>query len=143
VFIIYTVLYLIIFTAVVPLAWTAVEYVSSLFNPFGTWASAAYTRFYVPSILQTASLTGLWSIVFLLAWFAPVVFTVTGGSNELPQMQRKAGILYAVILATAVCFGGARLKFRPADTQTVCIAGVNVSPGRSGGSRRLLFFKHG
>jgi apolipoprotein N-acyltransferase len=167
VFIIYTVLYLIIFTGVVPLtgtayfltvtaiagvyfipylidhifykkltgitatlsfplAWTAVEYVSSLFNPFGTWASVAYTQFYVLSILQTASLTGLWGIVFLLAWFAPVAFTVSGSSSESPQIQKKTGILYAAIFAAVLCFGGARLKFRPADTQTVCIAGVNV-----------------
>ena len=167
VFIIYTVLYLIIFTGVVPLTgtayfltvtaiagiyfipylidhivykkltgiaatlpfplvWTVAEYISSLFNPFGTWASAAYTQFYVPSILQTASLTGLWGIVFLLAWFAPVVFTVSGSSNESPQIQKKTGILYAAIFAAVLCFGGARLKFRPAATQTVCIAGVNV-----------------
>jgi apolipoprotein N-acyltransferase len=109
-----------------PLAWTAVEYVSALFNPFGTWASAAYTQFYVPSVLQTASLTGLWGIVFLLAWFAPVVFTVTGGGNASPQVQKKTGMLYAVLLAAVLCFGGARLKFRPEAAQTVCIAGVNA-----------------
>lgn len=115
----------IISTLPFPLAWTVIEYLSSLFNPYGTWASAAYTQFSSPALLQMASLTGIWGIVFLLAWLAPVVFTVSGGGAPL-QVRKKAGILYAVIFAAVLCFGGARLWFRPAQAGTVCIAGVHA-----------------
>jgi apolipoprotein N-acyltransferase len=59
-------------TLVFPLAVTSLEYLSS-FGPFGTMNSIAYSQYGDLPLMQVVSVTGIWGITFLIAWFAAVV----------------------------------------------------------------------
>ncbi|MEU8251820.1 nitrilase-related carbon-nitrogen hydrolase [Nonomuraea sp. NPDC048916] len=52
--------------AAVPAVWVSTEYAMSLAAPHGAWWSLAYTQADALPVLQTASVTGVWGITFLL-----------------------------------------------------------------------------
>lgn len=60
-------------TLVLPLAFVTLEYVKLLTSSYGSWGSLAYTQYGNLPLLQILSVTGLWGITFLIAWFASVV----------------------------------------------------------------------
>ena len=51
-------------------AWVTMEFVNSRLSPYGSWGSVAYTQVDDLPLLQSAALTGLWGIAFLIAWSA-------------------------------------------------------------------------
>src|SRR5690606_33199353 len=57
-------------TFVFPIAVTAIDFFSSTGTPFGTFGAAAYSQRDFLSIMQIASVTGLWGITFLINWSA-------------------------------------------------------------------------
>src|SRR5262249_4360872 len=60
-------------TLVFPLAVTTVAFLGAALSPIGTFGNVAYTQYGDLPLLQLASVTGLWGIVFLMSWFASVV----------------------------------------------------------------------
>jgi apolipoprotein N-acyltransferase len=54
-----------------PTAFVVSEYLSSL-NPFGSWGSIAYSQYEYLPFLQLLSIAGLYSITFMIGWFAAV-----------------------------------------------------------------------
>ncbi len=58
-------------TLVFPLAAATVDWLLS-FHPFPTFASPAYTQYGNLPLMQVASLTGMWGLTFLIAWFGSV-----------------------------------------------------------------------
>lgn len=58
---------------VFPSASVTLLYVVSLGSPFGTWANDAYVQLDFLLLSELASVTGLWGVVFFVAWFASAV----------------------------------------------------------------------
>jgi apolipoprotein N-acyltransferase len=115
-------------TLVFPLTWATFEYLNSLFNPYGSWGSLAYTQYGNLPLMQLVSVTGLWGISFLIAWLASVVNWAWERDFAWPKVH-AGGLLYASILSLVLLFGGARLILFPPQADSVRVAGV--SPSRS------------
>lgn len=115
-------------TLVFPLAWTTVEYLGARTNPFGTWGSLAYTQADNRPLLQLASVTGLWGIVFVLTWFASVAnWFWEGGFNSATAGTGLA--VFGIILAVVLIAGRVRLNHRPAATHSTRVATIGWPEG--------------
>lgn len=108
-------------TLVFPFARTALEYLASVSSPYGEWASLA-TDFagWLP-LAQLASLTGIWGITFLAAWFAAI-------GNWIWLTRRRvawiAGFSYGILVLAVCAYGVARLHPAPTAAATVKVAGI-------------------
>ncbi len=109
-------------TLVFPFACVSVEYLVSL-APFGTWGARAYTQAGNLPVMQLLSVTGLWGITFLIAWFA-------AGANAIWEHGLKQSQKVAWVVGTAVVVvflaGGVRLAFLPPRGQTVRVASLSA-----------------
>jgi apolipoprotein N-acyltransferase len=114
-------------TLAFPLAFTTFEYLSS-FGPFGTITSIANTQYGDLPLAQLASVTGIWGISFLIAWFAAVVNWAWEQGFAWPRVRRGVAV-YGAVLAVVFFAGGARLVFLPPAAVTVRVAGVSASKG--------------
>jgi len=115
-------------TLVFPLAWTSTEYLGARLSPFGTWGSLAYTQAGNRPLLQLASLTGLWGIVFVLTWFASVAnwYWEGGFSSE----TAGAGLaVFSIILAAILIAGRVRLNHAPSAMHSMRVATVGWPEG--------------
>jgi apolipoprotein N-acyltransferase len=106
-----------------PTAWVAIEYVASL-GPYATWGSAAYSQYGNLPLLQIVSVTGLWSITFLIGWFAAVCNWVWEEGLDSKPARRGASICAGTI-AAVMLLGGARMAILPPSSQTVRVASIS------------------
>jgi len=99
-------------TFAVPLLWVALEYVSETISPHSTFGNLAYTQMDFLPILQIVSITGIWSISFLLFLFPASIATLI-----MPQGRRRQKAVIAVatvgILCGVLLFGWHRLHQVP------------------------------
>jgi len=109
-------------TLIFPTAYAALDYLISL-SPFGSWGALAYSQYGSLALLQLLSVTGMWGITFLIAWFASICNLVWDEGFASLKVKKMAS-LYAVILIGVVLLGGIRLTFFPSTSQTVRIAGI-------------------
>jgi apolipoprotein N-acyltransferase len=108
---------------VFPAAWVVTEYAISK-APYGTWGSAAYSQYGNLALLQLVSVTGLWGITFLIAWFAAVCNWVWEEGLSFIPAYRSAW-LCAGTIATVTLLGGARLALFPPSSPTVRVASLS------------------
>jgi apolipoprotein N-acyltransferase len=113
-------------TLILPTGWVGVEYLNSLWNPYGTWGSAAYTQFGNLPLMQMISVTGLFGISFLIGWFAAVVNHAWENEFAWPRLRWAAGAFSAVFAAVLLA-GGGRLAFFPPAGPTVRIASISAT----------------
>jgi apolipoprotein N-acyltransferase len=116
-------------TLVFPAAWVALEFVASRLNPYATWGALAYSQYGNLPLMQLVSVTGIWGIAFLVAWFAGVVNWAWDHQFEWNAIRRGV-LLYAAVWSVVMLAGGARLVFSP-ESATVRIAGIGVPPGNT------------
>jgi len=107
-------------TLVLPTAWVTVEYLVAQFTPYGSWGNAAYTQHEALTLLQVTSITGMYGIGFLIAWFAAVANQVW---ERDPAWRRTAFAFVAVAIAV-LAYGSVRLAFFPPTGPTVRVAGI-------------------
>ncbi len=112
-------------TLVFPFAVTAIEYLL-MFGPTGTFNSIANTQYGNLPLMQLASVTGIWGIVFLLSWFAAMVNWAWERAFAWPAVRGGIAI-YAVVLAVVLFGGGMRLALFPPAAATVRVAGISPS----------------
>ncbi|MFC4588842.1 hypothetical protein [Sphaerisporangium corydalis] len=91
--------------AAVPAVWVTTEYIMNLAGPHGAWWSLAYTQADFLPVLQTASVTGVWGITFLLL-FVPASIAV---------LRPRAAVVSGVLVTLTLAHGFVRLAM-PADT---------------------------
>ncbi len=111
-------------TLVFPATLVAAEYLFTLVTGFGDFGALGSTQSGNLPLLQTASVTGVYGLTFVLAWFASVVNTVW--AEGWPRVKRTA-LVHACVLGLVFLAGGARLLFDAPTTQTVRIAGISPS----------------
>jgi apolipoprotein N-acyltransferase len=123
-------------TLVFPAATVTMDYLLG-FTPLGTLFSFASTQFPFTTIMQTASITGIWGISFLIAWFATIVnnawengFDLGGGIRPAGGAHNPAAVFAAALLLVVV-FGSIRLATSASPAQTVRVAGITVEHPRN------------
>jgi len=137
-------------TLIFPSAYVAVDYLIG-FTPIGTLFSLASTQFAATTLVQTASITGIWGISFLITWFASVVnyawehgFDLRLGGSRVDSsgLDRRptttagnpAGnpaAVFAAAVLLVLAYGSVRIAVPASDVQTVRVAGITVEHPRN------------
>lgn len=74
-------------TLVLPVSWVAVDFINAKLNPYGHWGLIAYTQHGNLPLLQILSITGIWGVTFLMAWFASTVNWVWENNFEWKKSE--------------------------------------------------------
>ena len=110
-------------TFILPSAWVVTEYLVATFTPYGSWGSAGYSQHENLALLQIVSVTGLYGVSFLIAWFASVSNWAWEQGFRWPEI--RVGVLSFLAIGLATLFlGGARLSLLAPDESTVRIASL-------------------
>ena len=113
-------------TLIFPLSFVMIDYLKTLFYPFGSVGSLAYTQYGNLPLLQLVSVTGISGIVFLITWFASIINWAWEQHFTWPRIH-KGILLYSGLLALVLFGGGARLAFFLPQAQTVRVAAISFS----------------
>lgn len=90
-------------------------------GPLGSFGAQAYTQYGFFIFAQLASITGMWGITFLVAWFGSVVNWAW--EHDFRWQEIKFGTMgYAAILVLVLGYGTIRLWMTPEPTQMVRVA---------------------
>ncbi|HEX2206133.1 MAG TPA: nitrilase-related carbon-nitrogen hydrolase [Longimicrobium sp.] len=111
-------------TLVYPCAVVAFEFLISFAGDAGSsFGLTGYSQFGNRPLVQLASVTGVWGITFLVAWFASVANHVWEHGFSPRRSARPVGAL-AGVLALALLAGGARVALAGSGGPTVRVAMV-------------------
>jgi len=111
-------------TLVFPLAVTAFEFLTLWPNPFTTFGSLAYSQFGNVYLTQIVSITGLWGVTFLVAWFASTVNWIWEQGAVWSRIWRGLAI-YAGVMLVVLLFGVARLTYFLPQSGTARLHGID------------------
>ncbi len=110
-----------------PLSRVTFEFLNTLLiSPFGSIFSLAYTQYGNLPLLQIMSITGIYGVSFLIAWFASVANWTWEQGFAWPRIRRIT-LLYSGLLALVLLGGSIRLTFFPASAQLVRVAGMSIA----------------
>jgi len=109
-----------------PLSRVAGEYLISFTPAFGSVFSLAYTQYGSLPLLQIISVTGIYGVSFLIAWFASVGNWIWEQGFVWPRI-RAVTLLYGGLLALVLLGGSLRLALFPPSSQTVRVAGISAA----------------
>ncbi|HEX5172180.1 MAG TPA: nitrilase-related carbon-nitrogen hydrolase [Cyclobacteriaceae bacterium] len=109
-----------------PCALVASEYIDS-FGGGGTWGSLAYSQFENHHLMQLTSLFGIWSVTFLLGWFASLVNWMV--THRFAWQKIKANvILFSTVILTALLYGGVKTNnYFSQPGELVRISGITAN----------------
>jgi apolipoprotein N-acyltransferase len=113
-------------TLIFPLGLVACEYINALVVPYGYFFSLGATQYGNLPLLQVISITGVYGVSFLVAWFASVINWIWQQHCSWPRI-RKVALLYSSVLMLVLLGGGIRLAFFAPSAPTVRVAGVSTS----------------
>ena len=111
-----------------PLAFTSVDWVMGLMKPITTHGSPAYSQYALLPLIQIVSITGMWGLTFLIAWFATTVNACWEGAFRWQAVRGKLAA-FGGVMAAVLIFGSLRLiltqgHFSAAPSQRVIVATV-------------------
>lgn len=93
---------------ILPAALVVLEHAGARSNPFGTWGATAYTQRRNLPLLQSAAVTGLWGISFLVVW--PATALASGLQRGLDRPDVLLALAVPVVVTAAVhALGAGRL----------------------------------
>lgn len=104
-------------TLVFPLTVTVIDWLMGM-TPVGSGGAIAYSQYGNLALLQLVSLTGIWGVSFLVAWFAPVANELWEAGGNWRAVWPRLG-LYAAVLLAVIAFGSVRLALAPRTAPTV------------------------
>jgi len=93
-----------------PSTWVVYEFLNAATSPHGTFGSVAYSQMNFLPILQIASLTGIWGVVFCVFLFPAVVAVLLVANNS--QTRRSVYGVLALLIAV-LSWGVWRLHSMP------------------------------
>jgi len=110
-------------TLIFPIVSVIAEYFVSVSNGYaGSWASLAHTQDNL-ALMQITSVTGMWGLTFIIAWFGSSVNYFWAKRFEIKDLKRSA-ILFSSIILLIFLFGEIRYRFSPSNDNTVRIASI-------------------
>lgn len=109
-------------TLVFPLAAATVDWLLS-FHPFPTFASPAYTQYGNLPLIQVVSLTGMWGLTFLIAWFGTAANSAWEAGFNLRAASRTIAP-FAIVLGLVLLYGNIRLEFFPPQAEKIQVVGI-------------------
>ncbi len=110
---------------VFPSVITVVHYLTSRFGPTGSAGVWGHNLFDFTSLLQVASITGVWGLSFLVGWFASTVNALWEEGFAITRVRVPVAA-FSAVLCLVLLFGGIRLYlFKPA-AETVKVGSVVV-----------------
>ena len=113
-------------TLLFPCAAVAIEFLVATVNPYGTWGSPAYTQTHDLPLMQLVSVTGIWGVSFLIAWFASAV---NGWWEHRDEWRAaRAGLAAFAVAFTLVSLLGAVRLLRPPAGETLRVASFTLTP---------------
>lgn len=112
-------------TLVFPLAATSMDYIAAMMNPAGSLGAQAYSQAGNLTLMQLASITGMWGLTFLLNWLGPVVNWAWERAFAWPEIKRGLAI-FAAVLLLVLLYGGARLTYASGATESVRMHGITA-----------------
>lgn len=115
-------------TLIFPVSYTAIEFIYTSFSPLGSTGSLAYTQTEFTSLIQIASITGIYGIAFIITWFSSIVAEVNS-LGDIKLVKRQI-FVYLAVFTLVLSFGGIRLLI-PESSQTVRVSGLHVYDLRS------------
>jgi apolipoprotein N-acyltransferase len=102
-----------------PVYWVAYEYLTAMVSPHSTWGNLAYAQMNCLPVIQSAAITGLWGITFIVFLFAGAAAALLSGAGE--RWQRSAlAIVVGFVVCAALVFGKWRLQSNP-SAQSVAV----------------------
>lgn len=110
-------------TLVLPVAWASTEYLLTLLAPYGSWGVSAYSQHDSLVLVQLVSVTGLFGLGFLIAWFASVC-NLAWEQGLRQQLSRRALTAFALTMVAVLVFGGARLSILTATAEAIRVASL-------------------
>lgn len=113
-------------TLIFPLAFTSIEYINILLNPYATWGALGYSQYHHLTLIQLVSVTGLTGLTFLVAWFASTIHWIWQHNFQWSRI-RLGSILYSSVFISVLLFGGLRFALPKSDVQTVRIGAITTS----------------
>ena len=113
-------------TLVYPIAATAMDFFSASGSPFGTFGAGAYSQRDFLTVMQIASITGLWGITFVASWFA----SLTNHLWECGFKFTRLSLTFAGILILILGLGFGRILLPSQPKQTAQIAGFSLPNGK-------------
>jgi apolipoprotein N-acyltransferase len=111
-------------TLIFPLAYTAFDFLSNLYNPFGTTGILGYSQLEFLSFSQLASITGMWGITFMIAWFGSVASWFIDNYRNT-KATKKGVLIYLSIFLSVLVYGSLRLAM-PLENGAVKVSGMHV-----------------
>ena len=108
----------------VPAIWVAYEYLSERWSPHSTWGNLAYSQMDFVPLLQVVSLTGIWSLSFLVMLFPAAVAALCSPAAAVLDKRVMAAVT-AAIYATVLLFGSWRLHAVNASPRVTVAAIAN------------------
>ena len=102
-------------TLVIPLGYTALEFINTFGSPLGSWGTSVYVQAGNLPLMQLAAITGMWGITFLMTWLATVINYAWERSFAWPEIRRGVAI-YLGVLLLVVAYGNIRLAFFQPDS---------------------------
>lgn len=110
---------------VLPVLWVAFEYLTEFHSANSTWANMGYTQMNLLPLIQSASVTGIWAISFVVFLFAGTVVALA-----TPSGRKSPLIVVAVIYAVVFGYGSWRLLATP-TAPTIKVALMSDDPVRA------------
>jgi apolipoprotein N-acyltransferase len=111
-----------------PSVWVSYEYLNAIASPHSTFGSLAYTQMNFLPILQVASITGVWGIVFLMFLLPSSIAALLTYSPRDGKWNSFTGAI-ALVFVAVLALGSYRLSFTPARTEQISI-GLMASDAR-------------
>jgi apolipoprotein N-acyltransferase len=114
---------------VFPLALCSIEFATSRLSPYGAFGSIAYSQTTNLALLQILSVTGLWGVTLLVAWFASTIADLA----TLAHMSRRTlapALVFLSVFVAVLGWGELRLA-GSGNPSTVRVAAISprVSDG--------------
>ena len=102
-----------------PAYWVTYEYLTEIGSPHSTFGNLAYTQMNCLPLIQIASITGIWSITFIVFLFAATIAILVSNTGNARQRCALA-ITVGAIVCAVLLFGEFRLNSIPSG-QSVAV----------------------
>jgi apolipoprotein N-acyltransferase len=120
-----------------PIAATAIDFFQSSGSPIGSFGAVAYSQRGFLSVMQIASVAGLWGITFVMSLFASLVNHVWESGFQFTRLS--LAVTAAIVLIVGL--GWVRTLLPTQPKQTAVISGFSLPEGTL--SRAISQFKSG